>query len=539
MVKFVFENVKGKKKILIFIVTANFLTFALSLLLPCCNGFYFDMLINSYPRKSILQFGIFIAVLGIATIILTYLFNIYKAQIQTKFVFKMCNDVIGAIQRADYSQSGKYNSTYLHQRLNVDTGKVWSFFFDNIINSFFNILSIVVVIIAISQLNIKLFLLIMLVTPIYIISYFLLKRPLYEKSKEFKDNQSNFYKQMDDQFIFLKLIKLWSNYQENEDKRNHYFHEYLKGYMDYTKLLYLYNSLESFISIIFKVTALIVGGFEIMAGRLTVGTFTVIASYFGIMIKNIKFFFSFGQAYQDAKNSYEWIAHLLKLEKEEFGTLCITEKIHQIMVSNLSFGYNTESLFRNYHVTFKRGLNLLIGANGKGKSTLILLLCGLYREKGNKCIFFNNIEISQIDIEAFRKNKVSIYIQNQIGMDEKVLQMLTDFTGSNYCEIERKIHENQLEDLYLSNEFDITAYLQRPMNELSGGETQRLYLLPVLIKDTELLILDEPTTDLDSHAKAVLCEFLLKKSETCIVILITHEDYLFEGRENVNIIRLG
>lgn len=128
MVKFVFENVKGKKKILIFIVTANFLAFALSLLLPCCNGFYFDMLINSYPRKSILQFGIFIAVLGIATIILTYLFNVYKAQIQTKFVFKMCNDVIGAIQRADYSQSGKYNSTYLHQRLNVDTGKVWSFF---------------------------------------------------------------------------------------------------------------------------------------------------------------------------------------------------------------------------------------------------------------------------------------------------------------------------------------------------------------------------------------------------------------------------
>ena len=61
--------------------------------------------------------------------------------------------------------------------------------------------------------------------------------------------------------------------------------------MKYTKLSYFYNSLESIITLVFKSTALIVGGIEMISGNLTLGEFLIISSYFGMLIQSINFSF--------------------------------------------------------------------------------------------------------------------------------------------------------------------------------------------------------------------------------------------------------
>ena len=95
------------------------------------------------------------------------------------------------------------------------------------------------------------------------------------------------------------------DYKNKENKRRREFGKYLEEFMKYTKLSYFYNSLESIITLVFKSTALIVGGIEMISGNLTLGEFLIISSYFGMLIQSIKFFFSFGQVYQDAKNSFD------------------------------------------------------------------------------------------------------------------------------------------------------------------------------------------------------------------------------------------
>ena len=57
--------------------------------------------------------------------------------------------------------------------------------------------------------------------------------------------------------------------------------------MKYTKLSYFYNSLESIITLVFKSTALIVGGIEMISGNLTLGEFLIISSYFGMLIQSL------------------------------------------------------------------------------------------------------------------------------------------------------------------------------------------------------------------------------------------------------------
>ena len=76
--------------------------------------------------------------LGVITTMLTYCFNIYKTKVQSQLVFKTMNEIIRCVQYSDYSESSKFNPSYLHQKINIDANKIWSFVFDNIISSVFS-----------------------------------------------------------------------------------------------------------------------------------------------------------------------------------------------------------------------------------------------------------------------------------------------------------------------------------------------------------------------------------------------------------------
>ncbi len=538
LLRYIFGYFNKNKKILILIIIANCFTFILTILLPYLNGYFFDMLIERPSERNIIDFGILIIILGLVSTVLTYSFNIYKAKIQNKLIFNMFNDLVSHIQKAYYKESSKYNPTYLHQRINTDVNKLWGFFFDKIINAIFQGFTIVIVIIAIRKMSIPLFLLTIIVIPIYILSYVGLKKPLYEKGLLFKDTQSRFYKNMNEQLEFIKSIKLWGDYEENENKRKNKFKIYLKVYMDYNKLSYFYNSLESSISIIFKVFALVFAGFEIIHGRLTLGTFTIISAYFGMLIQSIKFFFSFGQAYQDANNSYTRIYELLNLRKEKFGEIKVDDKnISSIKIKSLTFAYDNKNIIENLNINFKQGINLVLGANGIGKSTLLYIICGLLFGNEENNVFFDNYKIAELNIEDLRKNEISIYLQNQRGMDETVEQMLFELIGDDLKRLYELIYDKELEELYLTEKFNVLEYLNHNICNLSGGETQRIFLLPVLLKESNILILDEPTSDLDIEAKKEFAK-ILRKMKDKIIILVTHEDYLYEDVSHINLIYL-
>ena len=537
LLQFVFKYFHKNKKLLIFILSGNFFTFLLALVIPYLNGFYLDMLIYDPTKEKIIKFGGLIAGIGIIATVLSYCFNVFKAKVQKKVVFNSMNEIIKHIQMSDFAESSKYNPSYLNQKLNIDTNKIWSFFFDNVINSIFHAFNIVFVAIALAQLNIKIFIIILFIIPIYIFSYYCLKKPLYEKSNNYKENQSIFYKQINEQFEFVKNIKLWVSYTFNENKRIENFHEFMNGFMGYTKILYFYNSLESIITVVFKSIALIIGGFEIIYGRLSLGEFLIISSYFGILIKSIKFFFSFGQMYQDSQNSYDWLNKMKGLSKEHYGEKILTEKINEINLTELNFSYKDKEIFSNFTHKLLPGINQLVGANGSGKSTLIYLISGLLHTNSEGGIEYNDSNIEDINIESLRQNKISIYIQNQIAMDVTVKEMLLEYLSIET--LAEAIHKKRLDRLYLSDDFNVFYYLEKPMNELSGGEKQRIQLLPVLLKETDIMILDEPTSDLDIKAKEILSEILLNYSQEKIIIIATHEKKLFKGISDINTIYLN
>ena len=198
-----------------------------------------------------------------------------------------------------------------------------------------------------------------------------------------------------------------------------------------------------------------------------------------------------------------------------------------IEISNLkkSFEHMSGSitLFKNFNLKIKEGeLVALVGPSGSGKSSLLYLLALLDKPTNGK-IILNNIDtnkLTNIKMDEIRRKNISIIFQDN--------NLLTDFTAienvkmpliikSESKEIIKKKAEKILKEMKIldrSNHFP---------NQLSGGEQQRVAIARALISETNIILADEPTGNLDyKTSKEIFSLFLKLKKLKKTIIFATH-----------------
>ena len=161
---------------------------------------------------------------------------------------------------------------------------------------------------------------------------------------------------------------------------------------------------------------------------------------------------------------------------------------------DLCFGYDGKELVSHFTYNFQRGERVgIVGSNGVGKSTLLNLLV--------------SSELPSIE----RGSSISIGYYRQTGMDfeddDTVLDVIPDTHLLGKFLFPHEMYNNRI-------------------GSLSGGEKRRLYLLTILMKEPNLLILDEPTNDLDIVTLNVLEEYLLE-FKGCLII-VTHDRHFLD-----------
>jgi energy-coupling factor transport system ATP-binding protein len=169
----------------------------------------------------------------------------------------------------------------------------------------------------------------------------------------------------------------------------------------------------------------------------------------------------------------------------------------------------------------------VVGGNGVGKSTAVRLIAGLLQPSRGK-IFINGDDMKKGAARDKYKSAVSLLPQNQDSMftESTVRQnLLSVFDGRNkpdgsaFSQYEK---EGKLAGVAALLALD--DLLVRPPAELSAGERQRVALAMVLLRETGVLLLDEPTKGLDNHFKerfAVIMRALLSQGKT--ILTVSHD----------------
>jgi ABC-2 type transport system ATP-binding protein len=184
-----------------------------------------------------------------------------------------------------------------------------------------------------------------------------------------------------------------------------------------------------------------------------------------------------------------------------------------IRVENLNKYYNGKQVLNNISFCLNEGESLgVLGSNGAGKSTLLETIEGL-----------RTIEDGKVTVlgEDVSKNYKSI--QEQIGIQLQKTSLFGELSVAKNLKLYAGLY-NKLQDIdMLMKKFDLINIQSTIVNNLSGGQFQRLNLCIAMLNNPAILFLDEPTTGLDIKGRKALWEKIKALKQTgCSVILTTH-----------------
>ena len=179
---------------------------------------------------------------------------------------------------------------------------------------------------------------------------------------------------------------------------------------------------------------------------------------------------------------------------------------------NVSKAFKDKNILDGFDYSFKKGERIgIIGKNGTGKSTFLNLLTGGIQPDGGKIVLGETV-------------KIGYYTQGGITVnpEQKVIDVIRAF--GDYIPIAkgRQISAQQLLERFLFDRKKQYDFVEK----LSGGEQKRLYLCTVLIQNPNVLILDEPTNDLDIVTLNVLESFLMDFPG--VLLVVSHDRYFMD-----------
>lgn len=209
------------------------------------------------------------------------------------------------------------------------------------------------------------------------------------------------------------------------------------------------------------------------------------------------------------------------------ATYILVKEVGDIMlkIRNLYCGYDGKDVIKDFNIDITRGQNVsIVGPNGCGKSTLLKAMVSLIDYKGN--IFLDGKEVKSIKRKELAK-KVALMSQNsQIYFPYTVYETVALGRYAHIDGVFARLSKRDEEIILncLSN-VGILDLKDKLINELSGGQLQRVYLARVFAQEPDIILLDEPTNHLDLKCQIEILEHINKwtKENQKTVIGVLHD----------------
>lgn len=195
---------------------------------------------------------------------------------------------------------------------------------------------------------------------------------------------------------------------------------------------------------------------------------------------------------------------------------------NEIIVENLSFDYEDKPILKDVNFKIEKGKKYLIkGVSGAGKSTLIKLLSGINDDyRGN--ILADGMDYRNIQ-ESSLNNKVSFIYQDVFLFEDTIYNNIALYKDYDEEQVLDAAAKSGLDSLIQKKEDGIHEMLMENGKNLSGGERQRISIARAIVKNSEILFVDEGTSSLDEDLGRKIEDTILSLDST--IIAISHRYY--------------
>lgn len=537
MVKYFGYVIKGKiKGLFILMVVLTLLSMSIGMVIPYLSGRYLDVLLSK-NITDIYNIVKNIVILIASSIVIGYVSNLIMIKLSIKSSFNFTFDIIKHIQKIPLDKLEKFDPLYLSQRISGDVSEIINFYIQNAVPFFTKWIFCIIQLMMVYYINETLFWVTIVCIPVYVLIYVLSKRTIYSKNYIVKEEQNKYYQKQSEQLLYSKIIKKEASFDNSEKIIKKSFNEYFKVYYSLSKFLTVLTSLNNSIMLIFQIVFLVIGVSQFLGNKITIGEIAIVNAYFDIIISQITYYVNVGKSVQSVKVCVSRIDELKSIDIEHNGNIKL-KSLEKISLDNLSYKFENKVIFSKIDFTFwKNNIYIVKGNNGKGKSTLINTVLGILQEHRDGNVCYNDVNIENLDLYELRQEQLAIVTQEMDFPNEKVIDFML-----KYCELSSSeklleyINNSDLKAMYLNNEFQIQSFFDKKINYLSGGELQKICILRALLKKSEIIVMDEPTSKLDRKSIEIFKNIMLREKSDKIIILITHDYDLEEIGDKVLIL---
>ncbi len=400
---------------------------------------------------------------------------------------------------------------------------------------FMSLVSIIVPFAIMLTLNYKLALIVMSPVFLFALSSAFFGKRMENIQKSFLKVNASIYSFLKENLSIILLVKVFNLESWSQNRFNNQIDNYYEISLNYTKISSLNSSLSSLILGVPIVFLISFGGYMVIGGTISLGTFTAFLSYTSIFFSPISQLSSIWTSYKSALPAFDRLKEIYDMEPESSLDNVIEIKNGVITFENVWFSYDNRTILKEFNATFLPGLNYIVGDNGTGKSTILKLICSLYlADKGN-------IKIDGQDIDEIKRNSliknISMIFSDPYLFDGTIYENIgignLDATKEEIICVSKlvKVHDF-IEST--ANKYDTEVGENGLM--LSSGEKQKIALARAILKDSPIILLDEVTKSIDKDSKDAINEVIMNLMVEKTVIIVTHNSN--EININSNIIRL-
>jgi ABC-type multidrug transport system fused ATPase/permease subunit len=446
----------------------------------------------------------------------------YFARFEQEVILDIQHDLLDRTLRFPKSFFDDEETGYLMSRLSSDVIGLRWFFSRTIISIASNLLQFAGGVAFLFYLEWRLAIAALVVIPglVFTVRYF--SRKIRILSHQSMERQANVSRRMQESLSSASLIKAFASEEREVGRVMGELQDAFDISLEQTAVGSVAGLALGGFSDVAKLIVLVVGAYLVITSDWTLGSLLAFQSYVGYVYGPAQFLANINLQLQGALAALERVSALYDIVPEETGVGLAVERLSgDVEFRDVSFSYDEKQpVLQDVSCRIRPGEHVaIVGPSGVGKTTLVSLLLRFYKPTAGE-IWFDGQPASDYEVCALRR-RIGYVSQSTLLLSGTIMENLR--YGNPDASEEEVVHAARVAGIH-----DFIAGLpegyESPVGEkgvnLSEGQKQRLAIARALIKDPDILVLDEPTSSLDSIVEKSIFDALpaLVRDKTLFVV---------------------
>ncbi len=366
-------------------------------------------------------------------------------------------------------------------------------------------------------------------------------RTRYVRAANKADSSSN--TRAIDSLINYETVKYFTNEAFEAKAYDQQLEKWEQAKLQNRLSLFTLNGGQAFIISLSMTAMLMLAAYHVMLGEMTLGDFVLINAFMMQLFIPLNFL---GFIYREMKGSLANIENFFALLEKEPNVVDMPNakplivQQGKISFNHVYFHYQAERpILKNISFTVNAGEKLaIVGESGSGKSTLVKLLFRFY-DTTQGHITIDGQDISQVTQASLRK-QIGIVPQDTVLFNDSLLENIRyGKPQASDAEVFQAIKMAHLESFIHSLPQGVNTLVGERGLKLSGGEKQRVAIARTILKNPPIVVFDEATSSLDSHAEQAILAAIKSVSQNHTSLVIAHRLSTITDADNIIVLVQG